>query len=41
MVNSVVSDQIAENGNSVDADQTVPENDSVELDLDQSAENGE
>ena len=38
MANSVVPDQTAENG--VDPDQTIPENDCVDLDLDRTAENG-
>ena len=40
MANSVNPDQTAENGKSVDSDQTVSENDSLDLVLDHSAENG-
>ena len=40
MANSVDLDQAAEMVNNVEPDQTVSENDSVDLDLDQNAENG-
>ena len=40
MANSADSDQTAENGKNVDPDQTVTENDSENLDLDHTAENG-
>ena len=40
MGNSVASNQSAENGKCVDPNQTIPENDSVDIDLDLTAQNG-
>ena len=40
MANSVTQIRLLRMTNSVDPEQTVPENDSVDLDLDQTAENG-
>ena len=40
MANSLDPDQSAENGKCVDPDQTVPENDSVDIDLNLTAQNG-